>query len=489
MQLIAVFKYHRAAALHRTSGAAKAAEVIMTDSSAWRDRLEHRIAHEADHIIERFRDAPGGRAITVVPAGDGGIDHLHAEGEILIREEYLPRVLDVLEHPTQQALEQDDPDRLRRVSAGFVLLRLGDPHPTVADALARVDQRLGRGVATPNHLLTVAPGQGSPCPATEPVPAYDGVEPSPSVAAGQLGSGVLVYLADTGLLRDAAVHPWLAGVRVQDTGADYDPQAPMAGDPPAIPPYAGHGTFVAGVLRCLAPAADIVVANAFSVAGSELESDLVARLEDAFRLGVDIFHLSVACTSRHDLPLMAFREWLRRLEEHKGAVCVAAAGNSGSRRPNWPAAFSGVISVGALGADWRGRASFSNYGGWVDVYAPGRDLVNAYASGVYTCYTAPYLGEKRTFHGMASWSGTSFSAPVVSGLIAARMSRTGENARLAAAGLLAEARADAVPGVGAVLVPPGGPVRRLGTAAASGQLPEAGSGPAGAAGPAVSRAA
>jgi subtilisin family serine protease len=235
---------------------------------------------------------------------------------------------------------------------------------------------------------------------------------------------------------------------------DIDPLPPMLpGGVQPIPPYAGHGTFVAGVTRCLAPAADIIVTNAFSIAGSHLESELVTRLEEALRLGVDIFHLSIAARSRHDLPLIAFTEWLQRMRQYKGTICIAPAGNDSSRRPNWPAAFPDVIAVGALGGDWRGRASFTNFGGWVDVYAPGRDLVNAFATGTYTCHVTPYTGQTRDFYGMAKWSGTSFSTPVVTGLIAARISRTGENAAQAAAALLAEARAQAVPGVGPVLLP------------------------------------
>jgi subtilisin family serine protease len=426
----------------------------VTEHGGLRNGLRPKIADEVEHVVGAFRDHPdGGKEITVA-AANGGIDHMYAEGEILIREEHLDRVLDAIEHPSRQDLERNEPERLRRVIAGHVLLSLDEPHAVVSDALDRVDERLGRGIATPNHVLTVCPdGELTVCPATEPEQAYYETEPYPS-GSHEGGAGVRVYLADTGLLRDAAEdHSWLAGVDVQNPEQDYDPRTPLQGNPPAIPPYTGHGTFVAGVVRTVAPDTDVIVTNIFSVAGSALESDFVARLESAFRLGVDIFQLDVAGGSRNDIPLLAFGEWLKRLSNSKGAICLAPAGNSSRRRPVWPAAFPEVIAVGALGADWRGRASFSNFGPWVDVYAPGRDIINAYATGTYTCYTAPYVGQVRTFYGMAKWSGTSFSTPIVSGLIAARMSRTGENARQAAEAVLAEARARAIPGVGPVLLP------------------------------------
>jgi len=422
------------------------------ENENWKDGLGQKVLDEVDCIVKAFRGSSDRRPEVKAARNETGVDHLYAEGQILVSASHLDRVLEILGQPPEADLLAGPAGRFRRLTGGVALVTLADPWPAVQEALAEIDRQLGRGVATPDHVLTVATGgMGSMCPATEPVPAYYETEPHPSVSGHSDGAGVLVYQADTGLLDGAGkTHHWLAGVQAEDV----DPLPPMLpGGVQPIPAYTGHGTFVAGVMRSVAPAADVVVTNAFSIAGSQLESDLVTRLEDELRRGADIFHLSIAARSRHDLPLLAFEQWLKRLHQTKGSICITPAGNDNSRRPNWPGAFPGVIAVGALGSDWRSRASFTNFGGWVDVYAPGRDLVNAYATGAYTCHVAPYAGQTREFYGMAKWSGTSFSTPIVTGLIAARMSRTGENAAQAAEALLAEARVQAIPGVGPVLLP------------------------------------
>ena len=444
------FKEESASELDRQFGPETAA------SETERDNLRPNIFDEVELIKRAF--AHQGIAVQA-PRNADGLDYLYAEHRILVLDSHLSQVEHVLteiahRERQERLAEGPEPGRadspVERIIAGVVLLHLEPFGLTVAEALDAVDKALGRGIATPDHVLTVAPGAAGPCPATEPEEVIYGIEPSPMDSAAGDGAGVLAYVFDTGLLYGStAQHPWLHG----GTGQPDPRQVVFHHGRLRIRPYSGHGTFVAGVARALAPAVDMRVFNAFKVAGSTLESHLVRHLDRALGAGVDIFHLSIAATSRHDLPLIAFRRWLDRLNHYGGAICVVAAGNSGLRRYTWPGAFHDVLTVGALTADGRNRAAFSNFGGWVDVYAPGRDLVNAYAHGHYRCHIWPYRGKEREFHGMCRWNGTSFSTPVVTGMIAARMSRTGENARRAADALLAQARAQAIPGVGAVLRP------------------------------------
>lgn len=61
---------------------------------------------------------------------------------------------------------------------------------------------------------------------------------------------------------------------------------------------------------------------------------------------------------RHSSP--GVRGLWQRYRHHKGVLLVAAVGNYDMRRPLWPAALPQVVSVGALAAEWRSRASFSD---------------------------------------------------------------------------------------------------------------------------------
>ncbi len=199
---------------------------------------------------------------------------------------------------------------------------------------------------------------------------------------------------------------------------------------------------------------EVVVKSYFTGAGAIWEFDLAEALDKVLDLAPDIISLSAGTRTRFDLPPLGLDVFVStRLNRVNGLVLVAAAGNESTRDYFWPAAFPETVGVGALAENGGERAWFSNFGGWVDVYAPGENLINAFLTGEYHCTEPPHTGEVRNFGGMARWSGTSFATPLVAGLIAGRMSRTGENALQAADGLLAFALGQAVLDVGPVLKP------------------------------------
>ena len=453
----------------------------MTEEIFWYSHLEAKASREAAIIVDAF----GERGIDIGGEIDeaehdrdlhrGGIAFMYDRDHILTREQYLggeggrhgprrpvdakrPRgVLDVFQDDDHRVPEVE----VIRVVGDVVLLCLnprrhkhtrdhdygdegGGEHADVLDLLRLIDEELGEGIATPDHVLTAAQHL-RPCSATEPEPPYPTAGPYPAVCRDG-GARVRIFQADTGLVAGAAeTFPWLAGV-----SGEPDPRESGG----TILPYGGHGTFVAGVLRCMAPEAHVHVANIFDLAGSARESDAATRLKAAFGFGFEIIHITASCHTRKNIPPQALEGFLELLRPYKGAICVAEAGNNHTRRPSWPGAFRDVLSVGALATDWRHLADFSNYGGWVDVYAPGENLINAIGTGTYTYQIPPIPpGGQATFSGLAQWSGTSFSAPIVTGLIAARMTRCGESAREAAAALLAKARSQTIPGVGPVLFP------------------------------------
>jgi subtilisin family serine protease len=361
----------------------------------------------------------------------GDFEYAYRKGQVLVADRDLDRAVRLL----------DGVEVVDRLPVGVNVLQGRDDD--IQRLLEVGDESLGRGVVTPNHILEVCPRAGM-CPATEPVvPAS--ADPWPAVASVKEGKGVRVAVVDTGFLQERYDKPWLAGV-IADAADIEDPDSWPSPDG-FIDPYAGHGTFIAGVIRCIAPGAEVSVEQVVDQAGVVTEADLIRQLDDALAKSPDVISFSAGCYTRRNVPPKGFVEfYANRLRHHKGVVLVAAAGNDATRTPFWPAAFPWAVSVGSLDAGGRDRSEFSNFGGWVDVYAPGEHLVNAYATGQYRSVVEPSL--VTDFDGMCEWSGTSFSTPVVAGLIAARMARSGENGQQAAHQLLRAARIQATPGVG-----------------------------------------
>jgi subtilisin family serine protease len=378
-----------------------------------------------------------------------GIEFLARRGFVVARDQDAETVRGVLRAADLLFTGDEEPARdgsptNRMVAYGIQWIRLARGVSSI-EAAEFVNSR-HPGMANVEHLLHSTETGGS-CPADEPVPAPAGTPPDPPVSTDRFaGAGIKVVVVDTGFYRKAAALPWLRGVRGQrDLGIGQ----------PLLQPYAGHGTFIAGVVRSMAPRAEVYVRRSLAPAAAAFEKELVDDLTKVLeRDRPDVISLSAG--TRTFLPvglsvLDGFYEQV--LRKHKGLVVVAAAGNDRSRAPFWPAAAPWTVSVGALASDWRSRARFSNYGGWVDVYAPGQHLVNAFPVGRFQYQEPKRFGKWARFKGMAIWSGTSFSTPLVAGLIAARMSRTGENGHAAAAALIAQAHAGAIPGLGAVLLP------------------------------------
>jgi subtilisin family serine protease len=295
-----------------------------------------------------------------------------------------------------------------------------------------------RPLISANHLvatdLDVVTGQPVDIggPATKVKPA-DGTLPRRVMT--RVGEGVTVGVIDTGI----APHPWMEDAVVATADDIETPHVDVNPRNGELDDQAGHGTFIAGLVLRQAPGATIRAARVLNSRGRADAREVAKAVARLARAGVDIINLSAGSYTPTNVPPMAMQLALAGMKPT--SVLVAAAGNhdplndqhkaSAPTRPMWPAALETVIAVGALDRTGQRRAPWSNYGPWVDVFTRGEDLMSTFLT---------FHGGSQQFDGWATWSGTSFAAPMVAGAIAARMTTDGVSAAHAAQMVLAEVK-------------------------------------------------
>lgn len=243
--------------------------------------------------------------------------------------------------------------------------------------------------------------------------------------AHEPGQGVRVGILDTKI----ESHSWLDGAYVTKAAAVQPPARrppfPSFAERPERNWQVGHGTFVAGLILQSAQGA---VVELRAVLDEEVDGDTWTVATELVRLAesdVHLVNLSLGTFADDGQPPLVMERAVERLGSR--IVIVAAAGNHGNAQPGhgdgmqpepnsafWPAAFTDVVAVGAVDAQLD-DAPFSPRVPWVDITAPGVNVTSTYLEG-------RVKGERgsQEFSGFAQWNGTSFSAAIVSGVIAAR---------------------------------------------------------------------
>lgn len=181
----------------------------------------------------------------------------------------------------------------------------------------------------------------------------------------------------------------------------------------------GHGTHVAGIAAATTDNSvgiagvswnsKILVIRWLDFTNKGFMSNLAAGIKEAADKGARIINVSGGATGSKIITCDAVS-----YATGKGSMVVAAAGNNGNSTNYYPAACPGAIAVGNTTLS-DSRASNSNFGSWVDLAAPGTNILSTVPVGG-TCTHCNSTGYKRL-------SGTSMASPMVSGSAAVVLSR------------------------------------------------------------------
>ncbi|HIK09992.1 MAG TPA: S8 family serine peptidase [Oscillatoriaceae cyanobacterium M33_DOE_052] len=221
------------------------------------------------------------------------------------------------------------------------------------------------------------------------------------------GSGVTVAVIDTGISRV----PDLKDTKFVK-GYDFVNDNDIADDDN------GHGTHVAGTIAQttnngygvagVAYQASLMPLKVLSASGGGTVADIAEAIKFAADNGADVINMSLGGGGESQVMKEAIA-----YAHNKGVVIIAAAGNSGENSASYPARYTNVIGVSALGPTSE-KAPYSNFGAGVDISAPGGDKSESEAGGILQNTIDPNSGEPV----FAYFQGTSMAAPHVAGVAA-----------------------------------------------------------------------
>jgi subtilisin family serine protease len=160
-------------------------------------------------------------------------------------------------------------------------------------------------------------------------------------------------------------------------------------------PAYSHGTLCAGVIAAVAPDSMIMPLRVFDDRGSADLFVIAKAIRYATDHGAQVINMSFGTLQNSQAIKNAVT-----YAQNKNVTLVASAGNNNTTAPQFPAAYSGVITAAATDLQDK-KASFSNYGSAIYVDAPGVNIFSTYPGGYYSMV-----------------SGTSFSAPIIAGTAA-----------------------------------------------------------------------
>ncbi len=185
---------------------------------------------------------------------------------------------------------------------------------------------------------------------------------------------------------------------------------------PGMPPQDDfwHGTHVSGIAAAVqdnhigiagtAVNVNILPLKILDENGEGTVEDLAKAISFAARHSVRVVNMSLGTLTEDNRCPQILQEQVN-IASARGVLLVAAAGNQGGTAPFFPAACSNVVAV--TSSDFQDSLSyFDNTGSWIDITAPGEDIISTLPGGTYDFA-----------------SGTSMATPFVAGAAAMVWSR------------------------------------------------------------------